>query len=237
MIYLVVEGSSTIRESLCYVLLSFGIKGLPVSSRQEALGTLQTESAVIGAIVDIDTKEVDGIQLIKELRESEKTRAIKVIVHTVLSSKELVVKMMEYGVVGYLLKPYSEEEIYPKLKKVLDRSESHFSQRRHIRVKPDPDELLRLHFKLPDFSAMISGKIIDISVGGAAVELFNPPPDEVLKPGTYIPNIQFILNRKQFSPPGRVILFKEKLLALRFDSLNLGEKSTLARYVFKRISS
>ena len=31
--------------------------------------------------------------------------------------------------------------------------------------------------------------------------------------------------------------FKEKLLALRFDSLNLGEKSTLARYVFKRISS
>src|SRR3990170_666409 len=103
MIYLVVEGSSTIRESLCYVLLSFGIKGLPVSSRQEALGTLQTESAVIGAIVDIDTKEVDGIQLIKELRESEKTRAIKVIVHTVLSSKELVVKMMEYGVVGYLL--------------------------------------------------------------------------------------------------------------------------------------
>jgi DNA-binding response OmpR family regulator len=237
MTYLVVEGSATIRTSLCYVLLSFGIKGLPASSRREALDILGSQAGVEGAIVDIDTREVEGPELIRQMRESEALQKVKVIVHTVQSSKELVAQMVEAGVAGYLLKPYKENQIYAKLKKVLDRTLSHDSQRKHIRVKPDPDELLRLHFRLPGLSGMISGRVVDISVGGVAVELFNPPPQEALKPLTQIPSIQFTLLRKQFAPPGKVVLFRENLLALRFDFLTTAEKTALARYVFNRIAS
>ena len=234
---LVVEGSPAVRESLCYVLLSCGVKAIPAAGRREALDALRSSGDIGGAIIDIDTKEAEGTELIRELKGSASSRGINLVVHTVQSSRELVEKMMEYGVVGYLLKPYSEQELYAKIKKILDRCASHNAERRHIRVKPDPNELLRLHFKLPGHPAMISGKIIDISVGGVAVELFNPPAESILKPGTQIPSIQFTLSRRQFAPPGRVILYKEKLLALRFDYLNVAEKSTLARYVFKRISS
>jgi DNA-binding response OmpR family regulator len=237
MTYLVVEGSPAVRSSLCYVLLSFGIKGLPASSRREAMDILGSQADVEGLIVDIDTREVEGLELIRQMRESESLQKVKVIVHTVQSSKELVAQMVEAGVAGYLLKPYKEGQIYAKLKKVLDRTLSHDSQRRHIRVKPDPDELLRLHFRLPGLPGMISGRIVDISVGGVAVELFNPPPQEALKPLTQIPGIQFSLLRKQFAPPGKVVLFKENLLALRFDFLTTAEKTALARYVFKRIAS
>ena len=62
-----------------------------------------------------------GINLIADLRAQESTQHLTIIAHTVQSSKELVDKMMEFGVIGYLLKPYSEKEIYPKLKKVLAR--------------------------------------------------------------------------------------------------------------------
>jgi two-component system chemotaxis response regulator CheY len=235
--YLVAEAAANVRESLCYVLLSFGVKGVPVADKQEALQTLQNNKEIGGAIVDLDSKEVDGVNLIAELRAQESTQHLIVIAHTVQSSKELVDKMMEYGVIGYLLKPYSEKEIYPKLKKVLARGESHNSQRKHIRVRPDPDELLRLHFKLPGQSPLISGRVVDISVGGVAVELFNPPAPGVLAPGTSIPGIQFTLNRKAFAPPGKVVLFKEQLLALRFDYLSATEKSALSKYVFKRLTS
>ena len=84
---------------------------------------------------------------------------------------------------------------------------------------------------------MISGKVVDISVGGVAVELFNPPAPNVLTPGAAIPSIQFTLNRKSFAPPGKVILLKEQLLALRFDYLSAAEKSALSKYVFKRLTS
>ena len=236
MVCLVVEGTPTVRESLCYVLLSLGFQALPAANRQEALDILKRQPDISVAIVDLDSKEVQGEALLRDLRESGKPSGVKVIVQSVQSSRELVVKMMEYGVAGYLLKPYQDKEIYDKLRKVLERCQVPNDRRRHIRVKPDPDELLRLHFKLPGNPSLISGKIIDISVGGVAIELLNPPEAGALRPGVQIPGIQFTLNHKQFAPPGKVVLFREKLLALHFDFLTVAEKTALARYVFKRIA-
>jgi two-component system chemotaxis response regulator CheY len=236
MVCLVVEGAPSVRESLCYVLLSLGIKGLPAANRGEALEILKSRADVNVAIVDLDSKEVQGEALVKDLRESGSPAGPKLIVQSVQSSRELVVRMMEYGVAGFLLKPYQDKEIYEKLRKAMERCQVPNDRRRHIRVKPDPDELLRLHFRLPGAAGLISGKIIDISVGGVAIELLNPPDPALLKPGTQIPGIQFTLDRKQFAPPGKVVLFREKLLALHFDYLNVAEKTALARYVFKRIA-
>jgi two-component system chemotaxis response regulator CheY len=236
MFCLVVEGTPAVRESLCYVLLSLGINGLPAANRQEALEILKSQPAVNVAIVDLDSKEVQGEALLRDLLESGKLRGPQIIVQSVQSSRELVVRMMEHGVAGFLLKPYQDKELYEKLKKVLERCQLTNERRRHIRVKPDPDELLRLHFKLPGNQGLISGKIIDISVGGVAIELFNPPEPGLLKPGVQIPGLQFTLDRKQFAPPGKVVLVREKLLALRFDYLTVAEKTSLARFVFKRIA-
>ena len=235
--YLVAKAVANIRDSLCYVLLSLGIKGIPVATKQEALETLQQNEAIGGAIIDLDSREIDGVELIAELRARENTQHLGIIAHSVQSSKELVDKMMEHGVIGFLLKPYVEKETASKLKKVLARGESHHTQRKHIRVRPDPDELLRLHFKVPGNTSLISGKVVDISLGGVAVELFNPPPPGILIPGTQIPGIQFTLSRKDFAPPGKVILLKEQLLALRFDYLSPAEKAALSKYVFKRLTS
>jgi len=176
MVCLVVEGTPAVRESLCYVLLSLGFQGLPAANRQEALDILKRQPDINVAIVDLDSKEVQGEALLRDLRASGKPNGPKVIVQSVQSSRELVVKIMEYGVAGFLLKPYQDKEIYEKLRKVLEHCQVPNDRRRHIRVKPDPDELLRLHFKLSGNPSLISGKIIDISVGGVAIELLNPPP-------------------------------------------------------------
>ena len=236
MVCLVVEGTPAVRESLCYVLLSLGIKGIPAANRQEALDTLKSQPDISVAIVDLDSKEVQGEALLSDLREVCPQGRPQVIVQSVQSNRELVVRVMEYGVSGYLVKPYQDKELYEKLKKVLERCHVPNERRRHIRVRPDPDELLRLNFKLPSKPGMISGKIIDISVGGVAIELLNPPEPGLLKPGVQIPALQFTLDRRQFAPPGKVVLFREKLLALHFDYLTIAEKTSLARYVFKRIA-
>lgn len=235
--YLVAEANPSVRDSLCYALLAFGIKGIPVATRQQAEETLAAAPDLRGAIIDLDSKEIDGEALIRALRENEATAGLNIIAHSVQSGKEMVNRMMDFGVVGYLLKPYSENEIGARLQKILSRGESHNSQRKHIRVRPDPDELLRLHFKLPGHPSLISGKVLDVSLGGVAVELFNPPRPDVLKPQTRIPRIEFTVNRQPFRPPGKVVLFKEQLLALRFDYLTGAERTALSKYVFKRLSA
>jgi two-component system OmpR family response regulator len=237
MYFLVLDASDKIRESLCYVLLSFGIKALPAGTRQAAKEALEKNPAIDGAIIDIDSQEAEGRQLIDDLKSSEATRTIKIIVHTIQSNKDLVVRLVELGVLGYLLKPYDEKEIFPKLKKILPKLESHDTQRRHIRVQPDPEELLRAHFNVPGYEKLVSGKILDISVGGMALELINPPPPAQLSQGGRIPGLRFTISTRQFKTPGVVIMRKATFLALRFESLPDNEKAHLARYIFKRIST
>ncbi len=233
--FLVVEHSPQIRENLCYILLSLGIRGIPLANREKALETLKNKE-VSGAIVDVDNKEVEGLQLIEELKNNDKTKNIHIIVHSVQSQKDFVLKMVEMGVVGYLLKPMEEETTVEKLKKILQKLETHRTERKHIRVKPDPEDIPRLHFRVADYPKLISGKILDISMGGVASELFNPPPENVLQPKTKIPSIQFTLLNKQINAEGEIVIVKGNIIAIKFTNMPKEDSINLAKYIFKQIS-
>ena len=237
MVFLVVESTLAVREALCYVLLSFGVRGIPAPNREAARQAIASGAQVEGAIIDIDNKDVDGIALIQELRESEQTRRISIIVHTMQSSKDFVMRMVEMGVAGYLLKPFSPETAKAKLAAIFAKLSTHNSQRRHIRVKPDPDDLARVSFRASGTRQLLSGRIVDISLGGMAAELFNPPPPEALTPGMPLSRLQFALSGKELAPAASVVLYKSKVLALRFETLSPTDKKALERYVFKSISS
>jgi CheY-like chemotaxis protein len=236
-VFLVVESSLQVRESLCHVLLSFGVRGIPVANRTAAMEALGKDDVIEGVIVDIDNHQVEGMRLIKELKDGESTRGIPVIVHTIQSSKDTVMKMVELGVVGYLLKPYAPETSRAKLASVFAKLATHNTQRRHIRVKPDPGELARVSFRLSPSKQMVSGRIVDISLGGMAVELFNPPSAELLAPGTPLPKVTFSLPGKELAPSASVVLLKSRVLAVKFETLAAADAAALERYIFKSISS
>ncbi len=208
MAFLVVESSPPVREALCYLLLSFGVKGIPVADRAAARAAIASGQEIQGAIVDLDDGRAEGSQLLAELKADERTRGTPVIVHTMQASKEFVLKMMEAGIAGYLLKPFNEASARTRLAGIIDRLADHNSQRRHIRVKPDPEELIRVHFRLPGFPALYSGKVLDISMGGMATELLNPPATEMLFPGVLIPKLQFSLGPRELSPSASVVVWK-----------------------------
>lgn len=237
MVFLVVESSLSVRESLCHVLLAFGIRGIPAANRHAAFEALVSDEQVEGAIIDIDNKDVEGILLIEELKQNARTAGISVIVHTMQSSKGFVMRMIDLGVVGYLLKPFSDANTKTKLSAIFSKMATHNSQRKHIRVRPDPGELARASFRVPNFPQLLSGRIVDISLSGLAIELFNPPASELLSTGTAVRRLQFSLSGKELAPSGSVVLYKAKILALRFDILSPNDKKALERYIFKSISS
>jgi CheY-like chemotaxis protein len=236
-VFLVVESSPQVRESLCHVLLSFGVRGMPVADRVGAMAAVAKAPSIDGAIVDIDNRDVDGPALIDELRAGESTRGIPIIVHTVQTTKDAVMKMVEIGVAGYLLKPYLQEAARTKLAAIFAKLATHNAQRRHIRVKPDPGELARVSFRVGPPPQLVSGRIVDISLGGMAVELFNPPPAELVAPGAPLSRVTFTLPGKELAPSASVVLLKARVLAMKFETLSPADAAALERYIFKSISS
>ena len=231
---LLVEHSQNEGKKLLYLLLSLGYKGHMVENREAALSLLE-EKDISAIIIDVDNKDVEGLKLIEDLSNNEK-RHIPFIVHSVNSRKEFVLKMVELGCIGYLLKPIDENKSLEKLKKILSKLENHDQQRKHIRIKPDPEEMLRLHFRIPGYSKLIAGKILDLSMGGVATELFNPPQGNVLMAGVKIPSIQFSLLAKSVSAEGVIVAVKGNIIAIRFTELSSEDRMNLGRYIYNKIS-
>ena len=232
---LIVEHSKKEIEKLHYLLLSLGVHSFSAQNMKDALSILSKKD-ISAIIIDVDNNDVEGLQLIKDIQQDEKLKKIPFIVHSVRSNKEFVMEMIDLGCIGYLLKSLPDETALEKLKQILTKLDNHDTQRKHIRIQPDPEELLRLNFRIPGYSRLISGKILDLSMGGVATELFNPPPYNVLKKGVKIPLIQFNLLAVQIEAEGIVVARKEKIIAIKFTSMSVDNKSNLARYIYKKIS-
>ncbi|MDR2639138.1 MAG: response regulator transcription factor [Helicobacteraceae bacterium] len=115
-----VEDDDNIREMTLYALNSSGFKGEGFADAQtlrEALNA-QTPSLIL---LDIMLPKEDGISILKRLRQSEKTKAIPVIMLTAKSSEIDRIKGLDLGADDYISKPFSVLEAIARIKAVLRR--------------------------------------------------------------------------------------------------------------------
>ncbi len=82
------------------------------------------------AIVDIAMPNMDGMEMVQKLRETDKE--IFVIMLTGYSDFSYVQKSIRIGVADYLLKPIQDDELYSSLKMVIDKIDA--------RIKPEEAE-------------------------------------------------------------------------------------------------
>lgn len=235
---IVLEYTYKLGLDISLLLLTFGLTGVPVCTRQEALDALKRYEKIKFCIVDIDNKSTEGIRFIKEIRQDNQYKDLKIIVHTIQKLKHIQSKMTQLGVLGSLFKPFEQTKTSFQLKRIL--SKVYFpdtEKRHHIRVRPDPDDLVRVHFKLKQYPHLIYAKILDISIAGMAVELLKSPPKAFLKEGTYIPRLIFSLHYTQLNASGIIKLERGTLLVITFHHIGTRTKNTIARYIFKQIST
>jgi hypothetical protein len=145
--------------------------------------------------------------------------------------------MIEAGAAGFLLGAFTPRTGPPQLDRALARLSGHDRQRRHIRVCPDAGELVRVSFRLPGAAALLSGLVLDISLGGLAVELFNPPPDGLPRAGVRVPRLAVAVAGRELSPAATVVTSQGRTVALRFEALSPEDRTALERYIFRRISA
>ncbi|MBN2531536.1 MAG: response regulator [Spirochaetales bacterium] len=235
---IVLEHSLKLGKDISLLLLTFGIKGLPVCTLHEALEAIKRFDTIKFCIIDIDNKSTEGVRFIQEIRQDEHYKDLKIIVHTIQKINQIQSKMAQFGVLGLLSKPFEPAKTSNQIKQIL--SKIYFpgaEKRHHIRIRPDPDDLIRVHFKLKLYPALVYGKILDISITSMAIELLKSPPRAFLKEGTYIPRLLFSLDYKQISASGIIKLERGKIIIINFHQLVSRAKNTIAGYIFKRIST
>lgn len=73
---------------------------------------------VVLVISDIMMPKMDGLQLLRAIREHEPLKDLPVVLVTALSDKDYIVEAKALGVNGYILKPVTFERVTTKLKEL-----------------------------------------------------------------------------------------------------------------------
>ncbi|NJK75905.1 MAG: hybrid sensor histidine kinase/response regulator, partial [Microcoleus sp. SU_5_6] len=115
---LVVDDSYTIRQLLSLTLTRARYRVVQAKDGMDALEKLQNGLDCSLAIVDIEMPRMDGFDLLRSLKSTQRFATIPVAMLTSRSGEKHRQMAMELGAVQYFTKPYSEAqllEIIPKL--------------------------------------------------------------------------------------------------------------------------
>lgn len=113
---LIADDEAVSRLLLESTLNEAGYNVITTSSGNEALHALNTDDPPPIAIIDWLMPDLDGIELIRQMRQTESGRSIYTILLTGKTLKEGLVNAFDAGADDYLLKPFDPDELHARLK-------------------------------------------------------------------------------------------------------------------------
>jgi PAS domain S-box-containing protein len=106
---LFVEDEVTVRDHLAQKLSDEYIVDTADNGNEALLAVIRAKPALV--VSDIVMPDMDGVELLKTLRESPGTRAIPVLLISGRAADEYRIEGFEKGADGFLAKPYTEREL------------------------------------------------------------------------------------------------------------------------------
>ncbi|MEF2805231.1 MAG: response regulator transcription factor [Massilistercora timonensis] len=131
-----VEDDSNIRELVVYTLETTGFRARGFEDGKEFWETLALETPRL-VLLDIMLPGEDGIEILKKLKSSSRTREIPVIMVTAKGAEYDKVKGLDLGADDYVTKPFGMMELVSRVKAVLRRSEKASRDQKNILASGD----------------------------------------------------------------------------------------------------
>lgn len=148
------EDDASIRELIIYTLKSSDFEACGFESSKELFNALDRQIPEL-IILDIMLPDMDGLEIIKKLKSSEKYKEIPVIFATAKTSESDKVIGLNLGADDYLSKPFGMLEMVARVKAIL---------RRDKRNKPeDTITFKEIEMNKLKRSVKVNGKEIDLT--------------------------------------------------------------------------
>ncbi len=117
-VILAVDDSASMRQMVGVTLRSAGYQVVEATDGQEALEYAR-EHAVDLVLTDVNMPRMDGIRLVSELRALPSYRLTPLLLLTTESSPERKQEGKQAGATGWMVKPFSPDQLLATLSRVL----------------------------------------------------------------------------------------------------------------------
>lgn len=115
---LIVDDSVSIRQSVRFILEQAGYTVVEASDGVDGLKQLAAQK-VHAVITDVNMPNMDGLTMVKKIRETEGLKFIPVLVLTTESQGSVIGEGKKAGATGWIVKPFNGDKLLESIKKVL----------------------------------------------------------------------------------------------------------------------
>src|SRR5262249_46450105 len=112
---LVVDDSTAMRAIIGRIMRSLGFEVVEACDGQEGLAQPEHGGAPEVALVEWNMPRMDGVAFLRTARRNDAWKGVPVMMVTAETESALVVKALEAGADGYLVKPVTRDRLVEKL--------------------------------------------------------------------------------------------------------------------------
>jgi two-component system, chemotaxis family, chemotaxis protein CheY len=116
---LIVDDSKTIRMILGKIMRELGYETCEAANGKDGLKVMETEKGAVNLVLaDWNMPEMNGLDMVKHLRQNPELAAVKVIMVTTETEIHHMICALEAGANEYVMKPFTKDILMEKLELV-----------------------------------------------------------------------------------------------------------------------
>jgi two-component system, chemotaxis family, chemotaxis protein CheY len=115
---LTVDDSISVRQMVSFTLQEAGYKVIEACDGLDALNKVQSQQINM-VLTDLNMPNMDGIELIRNLRAIPSFKFIPIVMLTTESQTEKKLQGKQAGATGWIVKPFNTDQLLAVIKKVL----------------------------------------------------------------------------------------------------------------------
>lgn len=116
---LAVDDSASMRQMVAFTLQGAGYDVVEASDGVEALAAAEAAGSFDLVLSDVNMPNMDGITLVKELRQRPSFKFVPILMLTTESGGDKKMEGKQAGATGWIVKPFNPEQLLKTIKKVL----------------------------------------------------------------------------------------------------------------------
>jgi two-component system, chemotaxis family, chemotaxis protein CheY len=113
-----VDDSASVRQMVSFTLKEAGYQVIEAADGRDAISKMNG-SQINLVVTDLNMPNMDGIELIKNIRANPKYKFIPILMLTTESQTEKKMEGKKAGATGWIIKPFQPQQLLSVVKKVI----------------------------------------------------------------------------------------------------------------------
>jgi response regulator RpfG family c-di-GMP phosphodiesterase len=232
--FCIVNPNQGTTEMLTAILLNMGIASRHVASPSDVQAVI-AEKHHDFIFIDMDYPDNSSMELLKTLHRNMDSSSLFTIAYSFNTKPAFIKELQQFNLAAFFKKPLLRDSVKSRLAQLFEKFKDHFPGRKHVRIMPLADELMRISFTLPG-GKRLSARVLDLSLGGLAAEFYSRITLPDLKAGSLMEHIVFDANHREIDVDAKIIKIENKFLAVKFTHFYHGSYMYLMKYIASKMS-